>query len=137
MEKRTRNPAITIALILMSAILGLGSRRYASLLPEFLAAHTGDAAWALALFLAFALLLPKLSTSRIAVLALFVSILVEVSQLYHAPWIDSIRSTMIGHLALGSGFDPVDLARYAAGIGIGVVIDTLRMRRNPEKRSAP
>ncbi len=41
---------------------------------------------------------------------------VELSQLYHAPALDTIRATRAGHLVLGSGFDPRDLAAYALGV---------------------
>jgi hypothetical protein len=47
----------------------------------------------------------------------------EFSQLYHAPWIDSIRSTFIGHIILGSGFMWFDFAAYAIGIFIGVLCE--------------
>ena len=39
-------------------------------------------------------------------------------------WIDSIRRTTLGGLALGHGFLWSDLACYAAGVGQGVVIET-------------
>ena len=79
----------------------------------------------LAVFLVLGFLFPRLSTGRVAGLALCVSILVELSQLYHARWIDSIRHTAVGHLALGSDFDLKDLVRYASGIGVGVLIEAM------------
>ncbi len=39
------------------------------------------------------------------------------------PWIDSVRQTTIGGLILGFGFLWSDLACYAAGVGLGVVIE--------------
>ena len=49
--------------------------------------------------------------------------LVEVGQLYHAPWIDSIRRTTLGGLVLGFDFVWSDLACYAVGVGLGVLIE--------------
>ena len=46
---------------------------------------------------------------------MILSIAVELSQLYHAPWIDSIRQTTLGGLILGFGFLWSDLACYAVG----------------------
>ena len=66
---------------------------------------------------------PALRRCKVATLAAATSLLVEFSQLYHAPWIDSIRGTTLGHLLLGSGFDSIDLICYAAGIGVGVLIE--------------
>lgn len=137
MQNLRRNRASSTALLVLTAVLGLGSRHFARYLPDIVVVYTGDTTWALAVFLGIGLLFPRLSTWWIAALALLVSVSVEFSQIYHAPWIDSIRGTMIGHLALGSGFDPKDLACYAMGIGIGVLIETVRMRLSPDWRSTP
>ena len=48
---------------------------------------------------------------------------VELLQLYHMPWLDSVRSTTFGHLVLGSGFDPIDLIWYGVGIGVGGLLE--------------
>jgi glycopeptide antibiotics resistance protein len=134
--QKPRSRVVQIALLMLVAICGLSSRKYASYLPRFLAAYTGDTAWTLAVFLAIGLLVPRLSTWSVAALALAISFTVELSQLYHAPWIDAIRDTTIGHLALGSGFDPRDMACYTMGTGIGLLIETLSTRRNHVERVA-
>ena len=120
-KPRRRKPLIQIALITLVCVLGIGSRRYAHALPGFIAAYAGDTLWALAAFLGMGLLLPRASTRTIALLAMGLSIAVELSQLYHAPWIDSIRQTTLGGLILGFGFLWSDLACYAAGVGLGVL----------------
>ena len=83
---------------------GIGSRRYTHSLPEFIAVYAGDTLWASAVFLGFGLILPRVSTRTIVMPALAFSVAVELSQLYHARWIDSIRHTTIGGLILGFGF---------------------------------
>ena len=65
----------------------------------------------------------RASTRTIACLAMAFSVAVEISQLYHAPWIDSIRQTTLGGLILGFGFLWSDLACYAVEVGLGVMID--------------
>jgi Protein of unknown function (DUF2809) len=128
LQKLDRNRIVSTALLTLVAILGLGSRRFVGSLPLMIASYTGDTAWALAVFVVLGLLFPRLSTRRSAILTLFIAYLVEFSQLYHAPWIDRIRNHFVGHLALGSGFDPIDLLCYTAGTGIGVMIDRYRRR---------
>jgi hypothetical protein len=54
-----------------------------------------------------------------AVISLGLAFLVEISQLYHAPWIDSIRQTTLGALVLGFGFLWTDLVCYSVGIATG------------------
>jgi hypothetical protein len=75
------------------------------------------------LVLGFDLALPRASSWTIGLLAMAFSVSIEVSQLYHAPWIDSIRHTTLGGLILGYGFLWGDLACYAMGVGLGVVIE--------------
>jgi hypothetical protein len=122
-KARQRNPLFQIALIALAAVLGISSRSYAHMLPGFIAAYAGDTLWALAAFLGIGLVLSRQSTWMVAVMAMTFSVLIEVSQLYHAPWIDSIRHTRVGGLILGFGFLWSDLACYAAGVGLGVMID--------------
>jgi len=55
-------------------------------------------------------------------IAVAIAFLVEFSQLYHAPWIDSIRHTWLGGLVLGFGFLWTDLVCYTAGIAIGLTL---------------
>ena len=120
-----RKPAPWIVLLLLTVALGLGSRRYATSLPRFVAAYAGDTLWATAAFLGFGLLLPRASTWRVALLAMSLSVLVEVGQLYHAPWIDSIRRTRLGGLILGYDFVWSDLACYAVGVVLGILIERI------------
>jgi hypothetical protein len=116
---------IQMMLIALTAILGISSRRYARCLPGFIAAYAGDTLWALAVFLGFGLMLRKASTRMIALLAMTFSVLIELSQLYHAPWIDSIRQTLIAGLILGFGFVWSDLLCYAVGVGLGVLLELI------------
>jgi Protein of unknown function (DUF2809) len=124
MKQPRRNPVIQIILIALVCLLGIGSRRYAHLLPGFVAAYAGDTLWALAAFLGIGLFLPRASTWAIACLTMTFSVAVEISQLYHAPWIDAVRQTSLGGLVLGFGFLWSDLACYAVGVGFGVMIES-------------
>ena len=127
-----RPPLVWLALIAVVVLLGLSSRLIAPHLPGFVAAYAGDTLWATAAFLGIGLLLPRASTWRVALLAMSLSVLVEVGQLYHAPWIDSIRSTTLGGLVLGYDFVWSDLACYAVGVGLGVVAEWIwRVRSRP------
>lgn len=105
--------------------LGLAARRYAAVLPVFLAEYAGDTLWALMVFVGIGFLAPRWSSFRVAVVALVVSYSVEVSQLYHAPWIDALRDTRIGGQVLGFGFLWSDIACYTVGVALGITLETL------------
>jgi hypothetical protein len=57
-----------------------------------------------------------------AAAAMAICAAVEISQQYHTPWLDAVRSTTVGHLVLGSGYDPRDFVAYAAGVLIAVLL---------------
>ena len=133
--RRRRNALVQIILIALVCLLGIGSRHYAHVVPGFIAAYAGDTLWALAAFLGIGLVLPRASTRLIALLTMAFSVAVEISQLYHAPWIDFIRQTTLGGLILGFGFLWSDLACYAVGVGLGVAIEIVGgMVRGEDRR---
>jgi hypothetical protein len=132
-----RSPTIWIAGIMLVCVLGIGSRRYAQVLPHVVATYAGDTLWALAAFLAFGLVMPRATTGRVAASALFLSVLIEVSQLYHARWIDAVRQTRLGGLVLGFDFVWSDLACYAVGIGLGVLIERSVAWLSPRQDGSP
>jgi hypothetical protein len=107
--------------------LGLASRLGAHL-PAVVTAYAGDALWALALFLVLGVIWPRAATRSRGAAALAVSFAVEASQLYHAPWIDAIRSTPPWGLLLGFGFLWSDLVCYTVGVAVGAAIDVLSGR---------
>lgn len=71
------------------------------------------------LFLAFCAIAPSAKKLHLLWVTILVSYSIEFSQLYQATWIQSIRSTPLGHLVLGSGFNPMDLLAYAVGAAFG------------------
>ncbi|WP_145081342.1 ribosomal maturation YjgA family protein [Aureliella helgolandensis] len=104
-------------------LAGLASRKYRGHLPPFLAEYAGDTLWALMLYLLISTLLAR-SPIRIRVsISLALAFSVETSQLYHAPWLDSIRQTTLGGLVLGFGFLWSDLVCYSIGIALGAVTE--------------
>ena len=119
--------AYGIALVLVIAA-GLGSRVFGRALPAVVATYAGDTLYATMVFVGLGILAPRWSTARLAVTALACSCAIEVSQLYHAPWIDAIRRTLPGALVLGYGFLWSDLACYAAGVALAAGVETAARR---------
>jgi hypothetical protein len=120
--------AYSIAL-LVTIVLGLASRKYASNLPNFLADNAGDALWTVAIYLAIAIVFPKWPPLRIGLIAFAISVAVELGQLIDVGWLNSIRRTTLGSLLLGHGFLWVDLVRYFVGAVAATVLDRLWLKR--------
>ena len=119
-----RNRILYLILTIITIILGLLSRKVQGL-PQIISSYSGDALWALMIFFLFSFLFNKKSTIFILVISILFSDGIEISQLYHAPWIDSIRATTLGGLILGFGFLWSDLICYTVGIVIGAIIDKI------------
>lgn len=99
---------------------------------------TGDALWAAMLTCWVSALVPRMALSARGALALAGCCAVEASQLYHTPALDAVRGTRLGHLVLGSGFDPRDFAAYALGVLGAVALERVwhRRRAGPAQRVA-
>lgn len=133
MRGSRRDPQARLALIAVTAALGIGPRRCAGRLPDLVAAYAGDALRALATSFGLGVLLPRAPAKQVAALAMTVSVAVEVSRLYHDAWIDSVRRTNPGGVVLGYDFVWSDPACYAVGVGLGILVE----RVGPHERSAP
>ncbi len=89
----SRSRILYVAAAIVVIVLGLSSRKYSAQLPTFIAEYAGDTLWALTAFLGVTILFPSWTTLRVSLIALIFAVSIEISQLYHAPWIDQIRHT--------------------------------------------
>ena len=112
-------------LFLVTIPIGLATRKKPEWFYEPIAKYGGDILWTSLFFFLFRIIFPtkKLVTILCYTYALAVSI--EISQLYHANWIDDIRRTFLGKMILGFGFLWSDLICYAIGALLGWVLATL------------
>lgn len=108
--------------------LGLLWRSHLVPMPASVAKYGGDVLWAIMVFVGFGFLWPQARTWVLALSALTFSFSIEFSQLYHAPWIDHLRSLRLGALILGSTFNWPDLAAYTLGIVAGSIGEHLFQR---------
>lgn len=119
------------ALILITIALGLFARKVAyPYLPDLINDYLGDALWASMIFFIFRFLLIRKDVKPVAIYSLLFCFLIEISQLYHAPWIDTVRATTLGALVLGSGFLWSDLLAYTIGVSLAAALDILLRKRN-------
>jgi hypothetical protein len=130
---------LILPLWLLLPVLGLGSRSGLVPLPSFVAAYAGDTLWTMMVYVSLILFWPRLSVRWALGLSLGFSFLIELSQLYRAPWIDAVRANRLAALVLGRGFLASDLACYTAGALLAAAADWLlfwRGARNGPVRGA-
>ena len=110
--------------LLILGTIGLGLLSRTRLTPEFIYPYIGDAFYALMMYFIMAFLFINKKPMQIFLLAVGLCFLIELSQLYHSPWIDAVRQTRLGGLVLGFGFLWSDLVAYTVGGLVGLVSET-------------
>ncbi|MCY8545365.1 DUF2809 domain-containing protein [Bacillus vallismortis] len=130
--KRKRWVYVALTIIIMT--IGLGSRTFSSVLPDAVNPYLGDSLWAAMIFTGCGFLFQKMNTIMTGIISLSFCFFIEISQLYHADWIDQIRDTSLGGLVLGYGFLWSDIEAYTIGIALCTAIELivlgLKKRRN-------
>ncbi|HET7457037.1 MAG TPA: DUF2809 domain-containing protein [Gemmatimonadaceae bacterium] len=138
MPPRLRDRLAYVALAIGTIAIGLAVHLRGTALPPAARDVLGDALWAVMIAWGVSAVVPAAPRRVRGTAALAVCWAVELSQLYHAPLLDTVRATTAGHLVLGSGFDPRDLAAYAGGVVVAMLLDAAagRRRRGAAQRPA-
>ncbi len=123
-QSTTRYRLVVTLLACLVLVLGLLSRRSLPFVPGLVQAYSGDVLWALLVYLLVRWLRPTQPVMLSGIYAGMFALGIELSQLYHAPWLDAIRQTPVGGLILGFGFLWSDLVCYTCGIAIGCVCES-------------
>ena len=110
---------IYLALVPLVIVTALATRSGSPWVPAFVVEYGGDTLWAWMVFMVIRLVGIRWAIWKSAALALTIAYCCETSQLYHAPWIDTIRSYRLGVLLLGNCFVWSDLVCYTVGILAG------------------
>lgn len=117
-----RRPHFAV-LALVTIVAGLAVHYRGDFLGDAARDITGDALWAMMMTWLVGVLTPHRAITTRAAIALAISFAVEFSQLVHAPALDSLRASTLGHLVLGSGFDARDLVSYTVGVVAAMLIE--------------
>lgn len=135
MIAHTSTRAAYLTVVIGTIGLGLWVHRDSAAFSAVTRDVLGDAIWAAMMMWCVAVIAPAISLSARGALAYGIGVAVEFSQLVHTPAIDAARSTTLGSLVLGSGFDPRDLAAYAVGIAVAVFLEWAALRSARALRS--
>jgi hypothetical protein len=136
MQRRLRARLWYLAFVIATIGLGLSVHLRATMLSTVARDVLGDVLWAVMSVWCVSVVVPAARLLTRGAVALAVCWAVEASQLYHAPTVDALRATMVGHLVLGSGFDPRDLAAYAAGVLAAALLEAGVSRRRGTSHTA-
>jgi hypothetical protein len=115
---------VYVILFLLTIPIGLATRKQPQWFYKPIAEYGGDILWATLFFFFFRFFFPAKKLGQIALYTYAFAVAIEVSQLYHAPWIDTIRVTFLGKMILGFGFLWSDIVCYGIGVLLGWILAT-------------
>lgn len=106
-----RNTFIYVILVLVSLILGVLTTKLTTPFTKIpiIANYATQGLWAAVIYWTFCLIMVNHRAGRVVLFALLFCYLMEVSQLYHAPWIDTMRTSELGGFFLGNKFSWDDI----------------------------
>lgn len=125
-QDRVRLPYAATALGVI--LLGLATRLLKRVADE-LGSALGDALYAALLYLLLVVAFPRLRPGHALVISTAVAWVVEVSQLWRPEWLEAVRRTTPGALALGGTFSVGDLWCYLAGTLTAFLVERFLMAR--------
>jgi len=102
--------------------LALATRKYSTWFYPVIVKYGGDVFWATAFLFLLRMFFPAVRLIKLSIIGFLLGVLDELSQLYHGPVAQAVRSTYIGRLLFGVGFLWSDIVCYATGILIGWII---------------
>jgi hypothetical protein len=105
--------------------IGLSTRKEPQWYFSLIANYGGDVFWSTMFFFIFRFLWSAGALWKIALYTFSFSLAVEISQLYHAVWIDKIRATFLGSMLLGNTFLWSDILCYLVGTVLGWLISLI------------
>ncbi|WP_145334269.1 DUF2809 domain-containing protein [Paenibacillus xylanexedens] len=118
-----QNRSVYFIAVIITMTAGLASRTYGAVLPDWVHEHFGDALWAGMIYFGVRMVCIHSNRARALWGSVTFSWMIEFSQLIQTPWLNNLRSTLLGALILGRGFLFMDLIRYLIGILCVYLID--------------
>lgn len=115
---RLRFRRLAIAAMVIACGLTLRLTGYELGLPYLLVKYGGSTLWGMMVFWLVAALFVRHDIGRVAIASGIIAVIVELSRLYHTPWLDEFRLTLAGALLLGRIFSLWNILAYLVGIAI-------------------
>lgn len=108
-----------LASILVIVPLGLATKFYRGPGQEWLNNSFGGIPYEIFFVLLVVFIWPQLSALRAALAVCLATCLLEFLQLWHPPFLEAIRATLLGRLLLGNTFQWSDIPYYFIGSFLG------------------
>lgn len=102
-------------------LLGFYTKLYSGQFSSVVNNQLGGLFYVIFGVLLLSLIIPNLTKQSYAIIAFLLTTLLEVMQLWHPIFLETIRSTFIGKIILGNSFNWKDIPWYFLGAIIGYI----------------
>lgn len=134
-QRDSRRPKyLAVTVLVICSGLALRKFGYDLYLPFVVVKFGGSGLWGAMVYLLLASMTGRSGPGKIAAGAFLIAIAVELSRLFHTPWLDAFRLTMAGALLLGRVFSLWNILAYGIGIAAALLLDCLwlsKARKSP------
>jgi len=115
MAPLTRHKGALFGSLLILFVLGFATKFYGGPGSLWVSNHLGDILYETFWCLFIAFCAPQMPIKKNVLLVFVITCFLEFLQLWHPPFLATLRNTFIGHAILGSHFDIWDIPHYALG----------------------
>ena len=112
----------TILSVVILVPIGLYTKIYSGPAAQWVNNSLGGVLYVVFWSLVFCILLPGIKTRKIAAAVFLVTCLLEIMQLWHPPFLETIRLTFIGATLIGNSFSWLDLVHYMIGLSLSLLL---------------
>lgn len=120
-ELSARAPYLFAAFLVI--VIGLILRLVPLGLPFFMVKYAGSVLWGAMVCLLVRAFMPSVNLGVAVSGALAISVVTELSRLYHTPELDTFRQSLAGVLLLGRIFSVWNIVAYAVGIALAAAAE--------------
>ena len=114
----------SLIILLIITPLGFYTKFYSGPAAKWVSDSLGGSLYEIFWCLLFSIIFPQVKPLIITASVFIVTCFLEVLQLWHAPFLELIRSGFIGRTILGTSFSWNDFIYYFIGSGVGYLILT-------------
>ena len=124
---------LKLIIVIILIPIGILTKVYSGIGSEFVTNYLGGVIYVVFFIVLASLVFPKASSRKVSLIVLYVTCLLEFSQLIHTPTLDQFRRNFVFRAIFGSTFNPFDFIWYFIGAISGFFL-VLFVNKIPAKK---
>ncbi len=122
MGKFIKDNLFLLTILVVTTVLGIYSKSYSGVFHKTVNNRISDLLYVVFWVILFKIIFPKNSDYKIVLSVFVITCALEFLQLWHPPFLQYIRSFLLGRTLLGTSYMPEDFLYYIMGAAIAYLI---------------